>query len=32
MSGRFYRGAIGAILVYDVTWKESFDRLGFWLK
>ena len=27
-----YREAIGALLVFDVTNKETFDNLGYWLK
>jgi Ras-related protein Rab-2A len=28
----YYRGAAGAILVYDITKRESFDRLARWLQ
>lgn len=28
----FYRGAEAAIIVYDVTWRESFDRAKLWLR
>jgi GTPase SAR1 family protein len=27
-----YRGAIGAVLVYDVSNEESFFNLGYWLE
>ncbi|KAJ2161861.1 Golgi to endosome transport [Coemansia sp. RSA 552] len=27
----YYRGSIGTILVYDITSRESFERLGRWL-
>jgi len=29
---RFFRGAHGAIVMYDVTKKESFDEVHWWLK
>ena len=32
MAPLFFRKAIGAILVYDVTKKESFDQLDIWLQ
>ncbi|KAF1807125.1 P-loop containing nucleoside triphosphate hydrolase protein [Mucor lusitanicus] len=28
---RYYRGSVGALLVYDITKRESFDNLGRWL-
>lgn len=27
----YYRGACGALLVYDVSRRDSFDSLGTWL-
>lgn len=26
----FYRGAVGALVIYDITNEESFIRVGFW--
>ncbi|OQR70314.1 ras-related protein Rab-18-like [Tropilaelaps mercedesae] len=31
LTNAYYRGAQGAILVYDVTCRESFERLDYWL-
>jgi GTPase SAR1 family protein len=28
---RYYRGSVGALLVYDITKRESFDNLSRWL-
>lgn len=28
----YYRGAVGAIVVYDITDKQSFDDLHIWMK
>lgn len=29
---RYYRGAIGALLVYDITKHHTYDRMERWLK
>lgn len=29
---RYYRGAVGALLVYDIAKKITFDNVGVWLK
>ena len=26
----YYRGAVGAMLVYDITDRDSFSRLQYW--
>lgn len=31
LTSSYYRGAHGAILMYDATNRESFDHLEFWL-
>ena len=28
----YYRGAAGALLVYDITWRETINKIGMWLK
>lgn len=28
----YYRGACGALLVYDITRRETFNHLGSWLE
>lgn len=28
---RYYRGALGAVVVYDITRRESFNDVGRWL-
>ena len=28
----YYRGAMGIILVYDVTCQDSFDNISNWIK
>jgi len=32
MAPLYYRGAVGALLVYDVTNKLSFKSLEYWIK
>jgi small GTP-binding protein len=32
MSPSFYRGSVGALIVYDVTNKESFESIPKWIK
>ena len=32
ISSSYYRGAIGAFLVYDITKQSTFDNLEKWLK
>ena len=29
---RYYRGAIGALLMYDITNRHTFDNVEHWLK
>ena len=31
MTRSYYRGAAGALLVYDITSRESFNALSAWL-
>eukprot|EP00746_Dinoflagellata_sp_MGD_P024015 gnl/MRDRNA2_/MRDRNA2_156371_c0_seq1.p1 gnl/MRDRNA2_/MRDRNA2_156371_c0~~gnl/MRDRNA2_/MRDRNA2_156371_c0_seq1.p1 ORF type:complete len:302 (+),score=49.09 gnl/MRDRNA2_/MRDRNA2_156371_c0_seq1:65-970(+) len=28
----YYRGCAGALVVYDITWRESFDRVLEWIR
>ena len=32
MAPLYYRDAVGALLVYDVTDKQSFNSLDYWIK
>ena len=32
MTAAYYRGAIGALLVYDITKRESFENCERWLR
>mmetsp|Transcript_57934 Transcript_57934/g.116146 ORF Transcript_57934/g.116146 Transcript_57934/m.116146 type:complete len:216 (+) Transcript_57934:60-707(+) len=32
IAGAYYRGAVGALLVYDISKRSSFDSLDRWLK
>ena len=29
---RYYRGAVAAIIVYDITCRESFNNLQYWIE
>ena len=29
---RYYRGAVAAVVVYDITNRESFDHLQYWIE
>ena len=32
ITSAYYRGAVGALLVYDVTRRATFENIGRWLK
>lgn len=32
MTSAYYRGAVGAMLVYDITKRQSFDHIPRWLE
>ncbi|CAA92383.1 GTP-binding protein ypt3 [Schizosaccharomyces pombe] len=32
ITSAYYRGAVGALIVYDITKQSSFDNVGRWLK
>ena len=32
ITSAYYRGAVGALLVYDITKQATFDNVGRWLK
>ena len=32
MTSAYYRGAVGAMLVYDMTKRQSFDHMSRWLE
>ncbi len=32
MSSRYYRGAVGAIVVYDITNYQTYENAALWLK
>lgn len=31
VTSAYYRGAVGALLVYDISRRETFDNIGRWL-
>jgi Rab family protein len=32
MASAYYRGAMGALLVYDITRRNTFENLDKWMK
>ena len=32
VTGAYYRNAVGALLIYDVTSRSSFESVGRWMK
>ena len=32
VTNAYFRGAVGALLIYDITARESFDKIPMWLK
>ena len=32
ITSAYYRGAVGALLVYDITKKQTFDNVQRWLR
>lgn len=31
VTSAYYRGAVGALLVYDISRRQTFDSIGRWL-
>jgi len=31
ITSAYYRGALGAVVVYDITRRETFDNITYWL-
>ena len=32
MRARYYRGAVGSLVVYDISKRDTFESAGRWLK